>query len=49
MFLDVDDWQKSGDLKGPVDVARADAVHGRVDDSALEVAVHLNIVQKAEK
>ena len=49
MFLDVNDWQESGDLEGPVDVARADAVHGRVDDAALEVAVHLNVVQQAEK
>ena len=45
----MNDWQKSGDLEGSVDVARADAVHGRVDDAALEVAVPLNVAQQAKK
>lgn len=44
----MNDWKKSGNLEGPIDVACSNAVHRSVDDPALEVPVSLDIVEQTE-
>ncbi len=48
LLLNVNDWKKSGNLEGPIDVACSNAVHRSVDDPALEVPVSLDIVEQTE-